>query len=133
MRLTQYPAVSPGDKPVRAEHFRVPRSTARSSSSQCGHSEAHFNSGGTASCKAQASLGEGENAKEPSTEVSLFEVSFASCFFFHNAFRELYENLERAGDVTPWKTSYEEESYDEVYWAAHNASCYKVCFWFLLL
>ncbi|KIH66772.1 UDP-glucoronosyl and UDP-glucosyl transferase [Ancylostoma duodenale] len=40
--------------------------------------------------------------------------------------KELYENLEKAGDVIPWQTTYEEEAYDEVYWTAHNASCYKM-------
>ncbi|ETN76147.1 hypothetical protein NECAME_03520 [Necator americanus] len=40
--------------------------------------------------------------------------------------KNLYEDLEKAGDVIPWKAGYEEEAYDEVYWKAHNASCYKM-------
>uniref|UniRef100_A0A1I7X363 glucuronosyltransferase n=1 Tax=Heterorhabditis bacteriophora TaxID=37862 RepID=A0A1I7X363_HETBA len=40
--------------------------------------------------------------------------------------KSLYEPLERAGDVIPWKSVYEEETYSEVYWIAHNASCFKV-------
>ncbi|XGW30532.1 hypothetical protein V3C99_009469 [Haemonchus contortus] len=40
--------------------------------------------------------------------------------------RELSDALQKAYDVTPWKNEYEEEDYDEVYWKAHNASCYKM-------
>ncbi|RCN51505.1 hypothetical protein ANCCAN_02456 [Ancylostoma caninum] len=40
--------------------------------------------------------------------------------------KALYEDLEKAGDVIPWQANYEEEAYDEVYWTAHNASCYKM-------
>ncbi|KHJ90834.1 UDP-glucoronosyl and UDP-glucosyl transferase [Oesophagostomum dentatum] len=40
--------------------------------------------------------------------------------------KKQYEDLEKAGDVIPWTTNYEEEAYDEVYWAAHNTSCYKM-------
>ncbi|PIO68558.1 Choline/ethanolamine kinase [Teladorsagia circumcincta] len=40
--------------------------------------------------------------------------------------RELSDALQRAGDVIPWKDEYEEEANDEVYWRAHNASCYKM-------
>ncbi|VDO74418.1 unnamed protein product [Heligmosomoides polygyrus] len=35
--------------------------------------------------------------------------------------RELSDELQRAGDE-----GYEEEAYDEVYWKAHNLSCYKM-------
>nr|CDJ89170.1 UDP-glucuronosyl UDP-glucosyltransferase domain containing protein [Haemonchus contortus] len=40
--------------------------------------------------------------------------------------RELSDALQKAYDETPWKNEYEEEDYDEVYWKAHNASCYKM-------
>ncbi|VDM54503.1 unnamed protein product [Angiostrongylus costaricensis] len=41
-------------------------------------------------------------------------------------FRNMYVDLVKAGDVIPWKNEYEDEAYDEVYWTAHNASCYKM-------
>ncbi|KAE9412883.1 hypothetical protein Angca_008686, partial [Angiostrongylus cantonensis] len=40
--------------------------------------------------------------------------------------QNMYVDLEKAGDVIPWKNEYEDEAYDEVYWTAHNASCYKM-------
>uniref|UniRef100_A0A0K0DRA5 glucuronosyltransferase n=1 Tax=Angiostrongylus cantonensis TaxID=6313 RepID=A0A0K0DRA5_ANGCA len=39
-----------------------------------------------------------------------------------NLLPNMYVDLEKAGDVIPWKNEYEDEAYDEVYWTAHNAS-----------
>ncbi|KAK6049659.1 hypothetical protein COOONC_12836 [Cooperia oncophora] len=46
--------------------------------------------------------------------------------FATQQFREMSDALQKAGDVVPWKNDYEEEPHDEVYWRAHNASCYKM-------
>ncbi|PAV79093.1 hypothetical protein WR25_03193 isoform A [Diploscapter pachys] len=40
--------------------------------------------------------------------------------------KSLYEPLEEIAKKLPWEDEYRIDAFDKVYWAAHNASCYKI-------